>query len=165
MKSFAILRTAKITSLAGLSGASAHNNRTAETGLDHADNHNPQMGGGVVVMGDEDAVRAWHRRVDEVGGIPKPRKDAVRAVEFVLSASPEWFASASPADKEAWRDKSLAWVTTKLGADNVLQATLHDDEGNPHLHVLGIPLTLKTRKRAGRRPKGRPVADATTAPS
>lgn len=167
MPAFAVLRTAKITSLAGLAGASAHNARTADAGLDHADGHAPQMGGGVQLLaGSEDAVAAWRERCDLVGIDPAGiRKDGVRAVELVMSASPEWFASASPEDRVAWRDRSLAWASDLVGRDNVLQATLHDDEDTPHLHLLAIPAVEKARRRAGRPRKGRSPAQAAPAPS
>ncbi len=155
MSDFAVLRVAKITSLKGLAGATAHNSRTATTGLDHADNHAPLMGGGIQKLaGRDDAVEAWHRRTKAVG-LAKPRNDAVRALEAVISASPEWFAQASPEDRTAWRDRSMAWAFRAFGGENILSAHLHDDEGSPHLHVLVVPLAKKERKRAGRPRKGR----------
>jgi hypothetical protein len=164
---FAVLRIAKITSLAGLAGASAHNARTADAGLDHATDHAPQMGGGVQLLaGSEDAVAAWRERCERLGIDPAGiRKDGVRAVELVMSASPEWFAAASDEDRAAWRDRSLAWASELVGRDNVLQATLHDDEDTPHLHLLAIPATLKERRKAGRPRRGRSPATAAPAPS
>jgi hypothetical protein len=155
MTNFAVLRIAKITSLKGLAGAAAHNNRTATVGLDHADSRAPLMGGGIQLLaGRNDAVAAWRERVNTVG-LGKPRKDAVRALEAVISASPEWFAQASYDDRIAWRDQSMAWAARTFGDENILSAHSHDDEGNPHLQILAIPLTQKKRKKVGRPRKGR----------
>ena len=155
MSDFAVLRIAKIHTLKGLSGAAAHNARTASAGCGHADNRTPLMGGGVrLVAGQEDALAAWTSRTKAVG-LSKPRKDAVRALEVVMSATPRWFQSASPEDRQEWLDQSLAWATDLFGADNVLSAHLHDDEGNPHLHLLAVPLKQKSRKKAGRPRRGR----------
>jgi hypothetical protein len=155
MSVFAVLRIAKINTLSGLSGASAHNSRMAQSGTKHADNRSPLMGGGAkLVAGQEDALEAWHARAEAVG-LKKPRKDAVRALEAVMSASPAWFAEASPDDRQAWLDKSLSWAVELFGQDNILSAHLHDDEETPHLHILAVPLTHKVRTRAGRPRKGR----------
>lgn len=167
MPSFAVLRIAKIISLSGLAGASAHNARTAEAGIEHATGHAPKMGGGVQLLaGAEDAVAAWHARCAEIGIDPAGiRRDGVRAVELVMSASPEWFAAASDEERGAWRDRSLAWASQLVGADNVLQATIHDDEDTLHLHLLALPAVLKPRRKAGRPRKGRSPSAAAPTPS
>jgi len=164
MPDFAVLRIAKIKSLSGLSGASDHNTRSATSGLDHADNHAPQMGGGCrLLMGSERAVEAWQVRAGSVG-LRKPRKDAVRALEVVMSVSPEWFSQAIPGERQEWVEKSLSWAVKRFGSENILQATLHDDEETPHIHVLVIPVALKARKKAGRPRKGRESRPRTSAP-
>lgn len=162
-KNLAVLRIAKITSLSGLGGASAHNTRTADAGLDHADDHAPRMGGGIQLLaGSEDAVTAWRTRCEQLCIDPaKVRKDGVRAIEIVMSASPEWFIAATPDERIFWRDRSLAWATELVGPGNVLQATIHDDEDTPHLHLLAIPAVKKARRPVGRPRKGRkPVRPA-----
>jgi len=165
MSNFAVLRIAKITSLKSLAGIAAHNTRTATSGLDHADNHAPQMGGGIrLLAGRDNAVEAWHERAKAVG-LANPRKDAVRALEAVISASPEWFSQASPKDRLAWCNQSLVWAIKTFGRDNLLSAHMHDDEACPHLHVLVIPLAEKTRKKAGRPRKGRKTAPRATVAS
>lgn len=155
VSNFAVLRVAKITSLKGLAGAAAHNSRTAPAGLDHANDQAPQMGGGIQrLAGRDDAVEAWHERTRAVG-LAKPRKDAVRALEAVVSASPEWFGQATPEDRAAWCDRSMAWAAKTFGSENILSAHRHDDEDMLHIHVLAIPLAQKERKKAGRPRKGR----------
>lgn len=161
MSNFAVLRVAKIRTLKGVSGASCHNNRTADRGLGHAEGRNPKMGGGVMLIaGRDDAVSAWHERTSRVG-MSRPRKDAVRALEVVMSASPAWFEQASSNEREAWKKCSLEWAFQKFGEDNILSAHLHDDEDTPHLHLLIVPLVQKMRKAAGRPRKGRPPRKAT----
>lgn len=161
MPNFAVLRVAKITSLKGLAGVSAHNTRTAADGLDHAEDLAPQMGGGIQLLaGQANAVEAWRERIEAVG-LAKPRKDAVRAVEVVMSASPEWFAQTSAEGRAVWRDRSMVWAAETFGAENILSAHLHDDETTPHIHVLAVPLVQKERKKAGRPRKGRKGAPRT----
>lgn len=150
---YAVLRFAKLRNLGRVATASQHNTRTASTGLSHTTP--PPDGPGVVLLdGQMDALAAWHARADAVG-LGKPRRDAVVAVEMVMSASPSWFASATPDERAEWTTRSMAYAREVFGPDNILQAVRHDDEETPHIHVIGIPLEQKQRARAGRPRKGR----------
>ena len=150
---YAVLRFAKLRNLGRVATASQHNTRTASTGLSHTTP--PPDGPGVVLLdGQMDALAAWHARADAVG-LGKPRRDAVVGVEMVMSASPSWFASATPDERAEWTTRSMAYAREVFGPDNILQAVRHDDEETPHIHVIGIPLEQKQRARAGRPRKGR----------
>jgi hypothetical protein len=149
----AVLRFAKLRTLGKLAVASQHNTRTADSGLSHTTP--PPDGPGVVWLeGQADAAAAWHERAAAVG-LGKPRRDAVLAVECVMSASPSWFADATPDERAEWTSRSMEYARATFGAANILQAVRHDDEETPHIHVLAIPLEQKERARAGRPRKGR----------
>lgn len=149
----AVLRFAKLRTLGKLAVASQHNTRTADSGLSHTTP--PPDGPGVVLLdGQADAITAWHERAAAVG-LGKPRRDAVLAVEMVMSASPSWFASATPDERADWTSRSMEYARATFGSANILQAVRHDDEETPHIHVLAIPLDQKERARAGRPRKGR----------
>ena len=149
----AVLRFAKLRTLGKLAVASQHNTRTADSGLSHTTP--PPDGPGVVLLdGQTDASAAWHERAAAVG-LRKPRRDAVLAVEMVMSASPSWFATATPDERADWTHTSMEYARATFGPANILQAVRHDDEETPHIHVLAIPLEQKQRARAGRPRKGR----------
>ena len=150
---YAVLRFAKLRNLGRVATASNHNARTASSGLSHI-TPPPDRPGVVLLDGQMDAVAAWHARAAAVG-LGKPRRDAVLAVEMVMSASPTWFDNATPADRAEWTARSIAYAREVFGPDNILQAVRHDDEQTPHIHVIGIPLEQKERARAGRPRKGR----------
>lgn len=153
---FVVLRFAKFRTLSALGAASAHNTRTAKAGLAHT--ITPPDGRGVLVLeGQPDAVTAWKDRAAAVG-LKKPRRDAVLALEAVMSASPSWFDNATPEERDQWTERSLDYARDIFGADNILQASLHLDETTPHLHILAIPLEQKARAKAGRPRKGRKPA-------
>lgn len=157
---FTVLRFAKIRTLSALGAVSAHNTRTASSGLAHTTP--PLDGRGVLVLdGQPDAKMAWKDRAAAVG-LGKPRRDAVLAIEMVMSASPSWFAEATPDDQDDWTARSLAYARQVFGSDNILQATLHRDEQTPHLHIIGIPLEQKARAKRGRARKGRENAKRPT---
>lgn len=85
----------------------------------------------------------------------KRRKDAVLAVEVVLSASPEFFrperpweaGTYNPERLAAWRDASMAWLKARYG-DNLVSAVLHLDEATPHIQAVFVPLTEDHRLSA-----------------
>lgn len=150
---FVVLRFAKFRTLSALGAASAHNTRTAKAGLAHTTP--PPDGRGVLVLdGQPNAATAWKDRAAAVG-LKKPRRDAVLAIEAVMSASPSWFDTATPEERDEWTERSLDYARDIFGSDNILQASLHLDEKTPHLHILAIPLEQKARTKAGRPRKGR----------
>lgn len=78
----------------------------------------------------------------------KRRKDAVLAVEYVMTASPEWFEKATPEQEKAFFQRSLQWLADKYGADRIVTASIHRDEATPHLSAFVVPLTQDKRLSA-----------------
>lgn len=78
----------------------------------------------------------------------KRRKDAVLLVEYVLTASPEWWEGCTPEQKSGFFEKARGWIDAKYGADRVVVATEHHDETSPHLSVFVVPLTRDGRLSA-----------------
>lgn len=98
----------------------------------------------IVILGSGDPHQDARDRLSEV---PKPRKNAVLAVELIMSAGPEYF---RPDDPEAWGmydpDRVAefvhavrAWVVETYGR-NAVSLVLHLDEGTPHIHGVIIPV-------------------------
>lgn len=78
----------------------------------------------------------------------KRRKDAVLAVEYVMTASPAWWETASADQQRAFFDRSVEWLTEKYGADRIVAASIHRDEATPHLSAFVVPLTADGRLSA-----------------
>lgn len=144
---YAILRHAKIK--APLMGAAiAHNHRTSSVekcNIDAAFTPLNQVmkGQGTVAERLADKLKVLTTKV---------RKDAVVAVELVLSASPEWFDGLAK-DRKAlhghpkfreWVNASMAWARGEFGK-NIVDVALHMDESSPHMHLLAVPLTKDGR--------------------
>ena len=95
---------------------------------------------------------AKQKRCDEGLPVRKQRKDAVHAVEIILSASPEYFRPENPraagkwrADRlKAWQDLSFSWLGDKYG-DRLIDARLHLDEATPHIQAIVVPITPDNR--------------------
>ena len=78
----------------------------------------------------------------------KRRKDAVLAIEYVLTASPEWWVTASRTEQQQFFDASEKWLVDKYGQQNIITATIHRDETSPHLSAFVAPVTKDGRLSA-----------------
>jgi 5S rRNA maturation endonuclease (ribonuclease M5) len=75
------------------------------------------------------------------------RKNAVLAVEFLLTASPEYFRPDDPARAgyyqqqrlEDFQQSACEWLVNRYG-DRIVRAELHLDESTPHIHAYMVPL-------------------------
>lgn len=71
----------------------------------------------------------------------KYRKDAVTAVDVLVSGSPEAMAKMTKAQQLDYLKKSLGWVADRFGGQqNIAQAVVHYDEDTPHLQALIVPM-------------------------
>ncbi len=135
--SYAIMRLSKVKTMAHVAGLGKHIERERETR--NADSERTHLNERLAGSGD------WHADVERrLAVAPKIRKNAVLAVEHVLTASPEFFAAGSPQEqaqrRDAWRDASMAWLRETYGADNVVAAVMHRDETTPHIQALVVPI-------------------------
>lgn len=76
------------------------------------------------------------RQLMEKSGVARLRKDAVRAIEIMISLS----SGHSINDRDFFVD-SMYWFAERLGGrENLISADLHRDESNDHVHLLIVPL-------------------------
>jgi len=154
----AIIRIAKIKTKGAAQGKTKHNYRLMDT-----PNADPER---TATLNQElvntDRLDYWslaEARIEEgiaktARGKPRTvREDQVRAVEIVLTASPDWFKRGE--DRQAkdvrgsqWVADNLDFLKNKYGEKNVVSFTLHQDETTPHIHAVVIPLTEKGRLSA-----------------
>jgi hypothetical protein len=73
----------------------------------------------------------------------KPQKNAAAAIEFVFSASPEWFPDVPPAYQKQFLNDCANFIQKKYG--HVIQKNAHFDEKTPHIHIVVVPI-LQTEK-------------------
>ena len=73
------------------------------------------------------------------------RKDSVRVVEALVTASPEFFKGKSPKEIQAFFQRAADFLIDRIGRENIVSAVVHMDEKTPHLHLTFVPLTKDNR--------------------
>lgn len=136
-----ILRVEKIKNMTNVRQSGAHQHRH------HHETPNANQiltKNNVTLVGGDNLAKAVRERLDLLD--KEPRKNAVLAVDGLLSLSPEIFRKegGSP-DNDILSDfveTSEAWLKERFG-DNLVSAVLHLDETTPHIHFTVVPLEEK----------------------
>ncbi|MBX0293122.1 plasmid recombination protein [Hymenobacter sp. HSC-4F20] len=151
---FAIIRVTKITSREQAISVAHHNYRTQET-----PNADPALRHLNHELVNHEQRSYWDLAGERIAELqlPRLRKDAVRAVEILLTASEEKFpkdpATGQRKDirESQWVKDNLAFLQKRYGAENVIGCMLHQDESTPHLHAIVVPITQQQRLHEGER--------------
>ena len=73
---------------------------------------------------------------------PKPRKNAVLAIEYLIGASPEWQGWHTKKQDEYFK-RALQFLENKHGKENIITSVVHMDETTPHMSVFVVPIDKK----------------------
>ena len=141
MANYAIMRCKKLTGMGSVASALQHCYRERETPNADAE-RTPENHCSVSQSADE-AMGKLRELLPE-----KRRKDAVLCVEYVMTASPEWWNEATPRQQAEFFARSEQWLENKYGKDRVVAAVVHRDEATPHLSAFVVPLTQDGRLSA-----------------
>ncbi len=138
---YAILRTKKLKSVAGILGSGRHTFREMPTPNSNGA-ANVHIAGAASASGLATAVLA---RLPE-----RRRKGAVLCIEYLITASPEAFArhGGTMPDTGGYFDRAIAWLKARHGGANIVCAEIHLDETTPHLIAYVVPLTKDGRLSA-----------------
>lgn len=158
-----VLRVAKLKTPGNIGGLNAHNTRTMD-----------------VPNADQDLYKYNHRLVGSANlnkdvqdrlnsaGITKVRSNGVRAIEHIISASPEFFGKEKrgegaeatlllrdPQESKEFFETAKKWLQEHYGRENLVNFTVHYDEKTPHAHAIVVPITsegkLAARQLIGKR--------------
>jgi hypothetical protein len=142
----AVCRVAKVKGAGSIAGKTEHNYRTG-----HVPNADPALLylNQEYVLAEANLGKAIENRLLDAD-ITKTRQDAVKAMEFILTASPEAFPRGENGEFTAdYRESE--WVTANLEfmqqqyGPNLVAFTLHQDEKTPHIHAMVVPVTADHR--------------------
>ena len=75
----------------------------------------------------------------------KIRKNAVLAVEYLVTGSPESILGKTRSQQDDYFQDAIHWLTEKHGAENVVYAGIHRDEQTPHLYAYVVPIDEKEK--------------------
>ena len=78
----------------------------------------------------------------------RTRKDSVRMVEALVTASPEFFKGKKAAEIRAFFEEAVHFIEKHQSKDTIISAVVHMDEKTPHMHLSFVPLTPDKRLSA-----------------
>lgn len=142
-----ILRTEKVKSRAQITQAAEHNFRLrTQSNIDASRTHLNKI---LINTLDVDVTVAndlQNKLSDFYSNLGiKEKKDNVLMMEFVVSASPEFFTGKKMSQIEEWAKNQVDFFKNEFG-DQVKIAVLHLDEKTPHLHFM-IGTEVKSVKK------------------
>ena len=71
----------------------------------------------------------------------KVRKDSIRFVDTLITASAEFFIGKSKEEIQYFFQTAVDFLSQKIGKDNIFAAVVHMDEKTPHMHLCFTPIT------------------------
>ena len=78
----------------------------------------------------------------------RTRKDSVRFVDTLITASPEFFEGKTKKEILAYYTHACRFMEERVGKQNIVSAVVHMDEKTPHMHLVFVPLTSDNRLSA-----------------
>lgn len=143
---YAILRFAKYKG-PGISNIEAHNERTKEKYASNPDVDTERSKYNFHLVQPQGKYRAEaERQIKEAGC--RTRKDSVRLVEALVTASPEFFKGKKRAEIHAFFEEALKFLQANQAPETIISAVVHMDEKTPHMHLTFVPLTPDGRLSA-----------------
>jgi len=73
----------------------------------------------------------------------KVRSNAVLAIEYLITASPEAMRDKSREQQDGYFHDALDWLRNKHGGENVIYAGIHRDETTPHMYAYVVPIDAR----------------------
>ena len=84
-----------------------------------------------------------NRLIEEYGC--RTRKDSVRVIEALITATPEFFKGKKKNEIRAYFQTALEFIEKYQDSKTILSAVVHMDERTPHMHLSFVPITQDGR--------------------
>lgn len=143
MSKFAILRTKKLKSAVAMNASLKHSFRDQET--PNADPELLHKNEHWIAQTRNEALQRFNDRLDTQ---EKIRKNAVYAIEYLITASPEAMHAKSKGYQDQYFEDAIAWLKERHGAENVVCAGIHRDETTPHMFAYVVPIDERGKLNA-----------------
>lgn len=97
----------------------------------------------------DNRTQAIQYRIENAGIKRKIKDNQIRALQVMLSGSPEEMLRIQVENKiNEWSRDNIEWLQETFGKDNVVSAVLHLDEKTPHIHATVVPIVTGERRKA-----------------
>lgn len=127
----------------------AHIERTVQPG--NADPERKELNKEFITFPDgvENRTQAILHRIEGAEITRKIRENQVRALQVMLSGTPEDMQRLQNEGKiDDWCRDNIEWLQNTFGKENVVSAVLHMDEKTPHIHATVVPIVTGERRKA-----------------
>lgn len=142
---YAIMRFSKQKGGAG--ALEAHHERTKEKYASNPDiDSNRKQYNFHIIQPEQSYRRESDSRITAAGC--KTRKDSVRFIDTLITASPEFFKGKKLSEVKEFFQSAVQFLSQKIGVNNIFTAVVHMDERTPHLHLCFTPITHDGRLSA-----------------
>ena len=140
---YAIMRIDKVKSISDGNARIKHNRREVQCLTSNPDKKNIRLNLSESMRCD--SSRTFKEMFEKRTKGQKIRKNAVYAIEVILTFSPE---AISEQNLFPWAKDNANWLRKIFGEDNIVDCQLHLDEKTPHIHALVIPIDDKGKLNA-----------------
>lgn len=133
---YAILRTQKLKARAEITRSLKHSFREQSTPNANSvlTTSNTHIGG----TNTAEVMKKLEARLPE-----KIRKNAVLAIEYLITASPDAMNNKNKKEQDKYFADAIEWLEAKHGSENVIYSGIHRDEKTPHLYAYVVPIDPK----------------------
>ena len=143
---YAIMRFAKYKG-PEITNIEAHNERRKENYASNPDIDQSRSKYNFHLIEPSQRYRAEAERQIGAAGC-RTRKNSIRVVEVLFTATPEFFKGKNHAEVKAFFTETLRFFEKQQAKETILSAVVHMDEKTPHMHLSFVPLTLDGRLSA-----------------
>ena len=140
---FALLRFAKYKG-PEISNIESHNERTKEKYASNPDVDTSRSKYNFHLVKPPGKYRAESERQIAAAGC-RTRKDSIRMIETLFTASPEFFKGKKRAEIRVFFEEALHFLEQHQSKETIISAVVHMDEKTPHMHLSFVPLTADGR--------------------
>ena len=127
-----------------ISNIEAHNERKKEKYASNPDIDNSRKNLNYHLIEPVGKYRAESNRLIEEYGC-RTRKDSVRVVEALITATPEFFKDKKKSEIRVYFQTALEFIEKYQDSKTILSAVVHMDEKTPHMHLSFVPITQDGR--------------------
>ena len=143
---YAIMRFAKYKG-PEIGNIEAHNERTKEKYASNPDVDTSRSKYNFHLIKPSGKYRTESERQIAAAGC-RTRKDSIRMIETLFTASPEFFKGKKRAEIRVFFEEALHFLEQHQSKETIISAVVHMDEKTPHMHLCFVPLTEDGRLSA-----------------